>query len=99
MVEARSKIMHIPTPREPKGFTAIFLKHGVREFVSLDNQRSKPTAGSVMELVEAACGMDCKLLEIRAHDDTVLWVRVSSLDKDTKGSWKSVARGSGYIRG
>ena len=99
MVEARSKIVHIPTPREPKGFTAIFLRCGVHEHVPLDNQQSKPTAASVMELADAACRMDRKLLEIRAHDGTVLWVRESSLDEGTKGRWKPIARGSAYIRG
>ena len=99
MVEARSKIIPVPTPREPKSFTAVFLKNGANVFVPLNNQRSKPTAGSVMRLAEAACGMDRKLLEIRAHDGTVLWERTSLLSEETRGSWKPVARGSAYIRG
>lgn len=99
MVEARSKVMDFPIPRKPMGFTAVFVNRGTREEVPLDNKQSKPTAGSVMKLVEAVCGMDRKLLEIWAHDGTVLWERTSSLDEETKGCWRPIARGSAYIRG
>lgn len=99
MVEARSKKMYAPTPHMPMSFTAVFMRHGVKEFVPLDNKQSKPTAASIMELVEAVCGMDRKLLQIRAYNGTVLWVRKSALEEDTRGDWKPVARGSGYIRG